>query len=63
MLPLGHLYLHCWKVILLFTTDFFFLLVKFDESVDQSFEGNWEFLNALWSDDVCQSSDTEDDLC
>jgi hypothetical protein len=32
--------------------------VKFDESVDQSFEGNWEFLNALWSDDMCANLQT-----
>jgi hypothetical protein len=55
MLPLGYLYLHCSKVVLLITTDYLFiyLLVKLRGGVDQSFEADWEFLNTLWTDGMC----------
>ena len=57
MLPLVYFHLHCSKVILLFTTDFL-LLVKSRDGDGQSFEADWRFLNALWTDGMCANLQT-----
>ena len=57
MWPLVYFYLHCSKVILLFTTDFL-LLVKSRDGDGQSFEADWRFLNALWTDGMCANLQT-----